>query len=250
MRPISFDHEYHEAIYTSIFDGIMSRKHCKELLDIGLYRELRSNSHFSKVGDNITSLSILIKGKIGVFAHTNQQAPQPNQPDSDLEIGGDHDNASIHTNTNTNNYIARDRHPIKFTQSVSRNESINTVNTNDTKNDVFEEHKNETVTLLGSDDAESHVSTMVSSSPERQLKFVNECLPNHFIDSAEYIMKMYDNDATWKVDLIALENCCYITWPREIVYDFLVAKPELKQQVLGILGIDVTKKLFSQKMLN
>ena len=97
--------------------------------------------------------------------------------------------------------------------------------------------------------------------------FINE---NEFIDSAEWLLR-YQNKpeesktstSNKKIKIIpkkprgkrfnyfmkADDDCIYMTWPREILREQMKKNSDLEQKLTGILGIDVSTKLFNNASL-
>lgn len=105
------------------------------------------------------------------------------------------------------------------------------------------------------------------NSENIKCSFINE---NDFIDSAEWLLKYQTNKVKQNSSKIqsklklpprkpkgrrfnyymkADDECIYLTWPREILYEQLKLNPELEQKLNGALGIDVSYKLFNNSSL-
>jgi hypothetical protein len=74
-------------------------------------------------------------------------------------------------------------------------------------------------------------------------------LENEFIDSSEFLLNRSQNKnkrgKRFNSNLVAVEKCLYLTWPREILLDILKKNPLLENKLQGVLGIDVSDKLFN-----
>lgn len=66
--------------------------------------------------------------------------------------------------------------------------------------------------------------------------------PNEFIDSPEFIMRKTKNKFT--VDMYVDKKCKFLIWPCEILNEILSKNPQIEPALMGVLGIDVSKKIF------
>lgn len=82
--------------------------------------------------------------------------------------------------------------------------------------------------------------------------FINE---NEFIDGAEWLLKYKQTKQKktrgrrFNYFMKADDECIYLTWPREILFQKLKEHPELETKLNGALGIDVSNKLFNNSSL-
>jgi CRP-like cAMP-binding protein len=67
-----------------------------------------------------------------------------------------------------------------------------------------------------------------------------------FIDSPEWFMKQSNEAKKFQVSLQATIDCKYLMWPAETLADILSSNPDIKTPLLGVLGIDVSRKIFHQ----
>ena len=75
---------------------------------------------------------------------------------------------------------------------------------------------------------------------EITLGTINE---NQFIDSPEWIMRTASS--RFKVGLLAVTDCTYLMWPREMLIELLGKNKDIETPFMGILGIDVSRKLLN-----
>lgn len=66
-----------------------------------------------------------------------------------------------------------------------------------------------------------------------------------FLDSPEFVLRTRDPNTRFQVDLVARENSVYLTWPREMLNEFLKLNPDVKNKLMGALGIDIARKLLT-----
>tara|TARA_B100001105_G_C22381266_1_gene439778 strand:+ start:646 stop:1584 length:939 start_codon:yes stop_codon:yes gene_type:complete len=66
---------------------------------------------------------------------------------------------------------------------------------------------------------------------------------NEFIDSPEWIMRTASS--RFKVGLLAVTDCTYLMWPREMLIELLGKNKDIETPFMGILGIDVSRKLLN-----
>jgi len=66
---------------------------------------------------------------------------------------------------------------------------------------------------------------------------------NEFIDSPEWLMQYTDYGTTFNISISTLENSVIMTWPREVLNEVIHHNDFLKTPLLGILGIDASKKV-------
>lgn len=88
----------------------------------------------------------------------------------------------------------------------------------------------------------------VYKNNENMKYFIEE---NNFIDSSEWLLRLSKKDKgkRFNYNIKAQEDSLYLTWPKEILNDILNKDEELKQKINGILGIDVSNKLFEHSEL-
>lgn len=67
-------------------------------------------------------------------------------------------------------------------------------------------------------------------------------MPNEFIDSPEWIMRKTKNK--FSVSMLVDKNCKILIWPYEILNVILKKNPHLEPSLTGVLGIDVSNKIF------
>ena len=101
-----------------------------------------------------------------------------------------------------------------------------------------------------------------------KMTYINE---NEFIDSAEWLLRYQnhrlmnqkkdnkENKEEKKIKknlgkrfnhyIKAEYNCIYLTWPIEILKEFLKDNMEMEQKITGVLGVDVSTKLFGNSAL-
>jgi hypothetical protein len=66
---------------------------------------------------------------------------------------------------------------------------------------------------------------------------------NEFIDSSQWMLRKHRSGKRFTYSIQANVPCIYITWPREILNDILNNNEELKQPLMGALGLDVSNKV-------
>ena len=167
--------------------------------------------------DSCTNLSVVINGKFEIIKPLKQQA-------SNLNLKGSPMITRDEMQENNKNINAIAMLPeLQSPHSLKRRES------------------SENIFSIAMEDLNrsSNIKDLNRSS-NKQI-FVNE---GEFLDSPEWIMRNTARGKKYSVSMLAIEDCTILLWPREILIDILEKDVSLQTPFMGVLGIDVSNKVF------
>lgn len=88
---------------------------------------------------------------------------------------------------------------------------------------------------------------VISKDPDKEI-YIED---NEFIDSAEWILRNSNSQKgkRFNYNIKAINKSTYMFWPRELLLEKLNEFPELKDKLMGALGLDVSHKILNYKSL-
>ncbi|ETO36348.1 hypothetical protein RFI_00712 [Reticulomyxa filosa] len=110
------------------------------------------------------------------------------------------------------------------------------------KEEEAEENEEEERDEIGDANAEADVTEAETNEFKDERILCTQ--PFEFLDSPEWLMRQTQSGVKFSISMKAVTPCTYLMWPREVLLETLKKNPHLETPLLGVLGIDVARKLF------
>ena len=264
-RYIDFPAEY-EQIYTQLFSAYLSRPAFEKLIEISYVRHATPNDIFYKQGDLVTTLSVLISGRVHVARNRNETDSQWINPSKYIAVGpssfdprhaghggpgrGGGFGGGVGGGRNRSGAIIGG---INIAGAEHRQDS-NTDRDTD-RDGHMDEELSELEVEAGSESFHDSVDSTIGkvlSNPNS----INVCYENEFIEAPQWVAAGL-NPEKMRIDteLIALENVTYIKWPRENLVDLIQRDYDIYVAIQSVLGLQTAQLLmrsreFAKKIKN
>ena len=213
-RPIQFDRDEHEEVYTALFGPVgIGRLQFKTLMEQGLMRSLRAGSTFIEAGNEATNLTLVYSGRMAIIS-----APKDGRPPE--KVGAVSSMQFVESPQWSNMQVQRRNTLGRATSSIREKRSHTSgIKTGGTKVDAArsQHHEERKSAITGEEVVEMDIR-------------------DHDVRAASTV------EVTFKTET----DCTFFTWPVERLQDFMIKCPAIAAPLNSVVGADVSTKLFTQ----